>query len=61
MISEYEAERWRQLSDELSGQVQRLQAISGPKSRAEWQAIIAIGEASRSLFGAFGAVMRENA
>jgi hypothetical protein len=57
-ISEYEAERWRQLSDELLGQVARLKAMN-PTSKAEWQVIEAVETAHRHLFSAFGAVMRE--
>ena len=56
-IGAYEAERWRAMSDELLGQVQRLRAIA--KTRAEWQAIECLDSASRSLFGAFGAIMME--
>jgi hypothetical protein len=56
-VGAYEAERWRAISDELLGQVQRLRAIA--KTRAEWQAIECLDSASRSLFGAFGAIVRE--
>jgi hypothetical protein len=56
-VGAYEAERWRAISDELLGQVQRLRHIA--KTRAEWQAIEALDSASRHLFGAFGAVVRE--
>lgn len=58
MISEYEAERWRQLSDELLGQSARLQA-SNPTSKAEWHAIETISSAGRFLFSAFAEIMRE--
>jgi hypothetical protein len=58
VISEYEAEHWRQMSDELVGQSQRL-AASHPTTRAEWQAIDAIQSASRSLFSAFATIMRD--
>lgn len=58
-ISTYEAERWRQLSDELVGQVDRLRSLCAGGTRGDWQAIEAISAAQRSLFGAFAAVMRE--
>jgi hypothetical protein len=58
MISRYEAERWRQLSDELRGQRERLASLN-PRTRAEWQAIDAIGGAERALFSAFANVERE--
>jgi len=58
-ISEFEAERWRQMSDELSGQVERLKALCVNGTREEWQAIECVSSAMRSLFGAFGAIMRQ--
>lgn len=61
-ISDFEAERWRQMSDELHGQVERLkdlQTLHRSYSRAEWQAIIAISDASRFLFSAFATILRE--
>src|SRR6187431_2224814 len=36
-ISEYEAERWRAMSDELSGQITRISQMA--KTRPQWQAI----------------------
>lgn len=58
-ISQYEAERWRQLHDELVGQATRLEQLLKPGTRGEWEALDAIKSASRSLFSAFGWVMRE--
>jgi len=58
-ISEYEAERWRAMSDELLGQMTRLKHICKGGTRAEWQAIECIERASSNLFGAFGAIMME--
>ncbi|HYJ95131.1 MAG TPA: hypothetical protein VEV86_10955 [Vicinamibacterales bacterium] len=55
-ISEYEAERWRQMSDELDGQRMRLQNLC--KTQAEWQAIESVTTAARHLFSAFATVMR---
>jgi hypothetical protein len=57
-ISQYESERWRQLSDELFGQANRLRAVVG-STRAEWKAIEEIDAAARSLFSAFGWIARE--
>jgi hypothetical protein len=55
-VSEYEAERWRQMHDELTGQAERLKTLR-PTSQAEWQAINAIESAASQLFGAFAAVL----
>jgi hypothetical protein len=60
IVSEYECERWRAMSDELLGQVQRLKHIGrSDATRAEWQAIGLLESAQGHLFGAFGAIMME--
>ena len=58
-ISDYEAERWRAMSDELLGQMTRLKQLCIGGTRSEWQAIGLIESASSKLFGAFGAIMME--
>ena len=58
-ISTYECERWRQMSDELVGQADRLRHLCDGGTRAEWQAIEAINSAARQLFGAFAGLMME--
>jgi hypothetical protein len=55
-ISQFEAQRWRQLSDELTGQAARIKGLR-PTSAKEWQAIQQVEAAARDLFGAFGAAM----
>jgi len=56
-ISEYEYERWRQLSDELFGQSNRLKHFA--RTQAEFKAIEEIDTAARCLFSAFGVIARE--
>jgi hypothetical protein len=60
IVSEYEAERWRAMSDELLGQATRMRHLAGAHgTRADWQAIECIDRAQANLFGAFGAIMLE--